>query len=205
VTVPTGDGLEHEGHDGPIVRDKRRIDPVTGELRAPAEPATSTDEPTPESSPVDQESAALAAALEERTADLQRVSAEYANYRKRVDRDRALVAEQALASVLVGLLPVLDDIDRAREHGELEGGFRSVADNLDTFVTKLGLERFGSSGEPFDPTVHEALTHGYSADVTEPTCAEVLQAGYRLGERVLRPARVAVVEPGEVESTPEGD
>jgi molecular chaperone GrpE len=136
--------------------------------------------------------------LDERTADLQRVQAEFANYRRRVDRDRQAVAEQALASVLLGLLPVLDDIDRARAHGEVEGGFKLVADGLETTLTKLGLERFGDAGEPFDPTVHEALTHALSADATEPTCAEIYQPGYRVGARILRPARVAVVEPEPV-------
>ena len=135
--------------------------------------------------------------LAERTADLQRLSAEYANYRKRVERDRAAVREQALANVLYGLLPVLDDIGRAREHGELTGGFKSVAESLDTTVAKLGLERFGENGEPFDPKVHEALMHSYSNDVTEPTCVQILQPGYRVGERILRPARVAVAEPAE--------
>jgi molecular chaperone GrpE len=90
---------------------------------------------------------------------------------------------------------VLDDIDRARSHGELDGGFKLVADGLETTLAKLGLQRYGDAGEPFDPTVHEALTHGHSADVTEPTCADILQPGYRVGERILRPARVAVLEP----------
>jgi len=133
--------------------------------------------------------------LDERTADLQRVQAEFANYRRRVERDRQAVAEQALASVLIGLLPVLDDIDRAREHGEVEGGFKLVADGLETTLNKLGLQRFGTAGEPFDPNVHEALTHALSADVTEPSCGQIYQPGYRVGERVLRPARVGVVEP----------
>ena len=127
--------------------------------------------------------------LAERTADLQRVTAEYANYRKRVERDRQAVREQAVANVLSGLLPVLDDIGRAREHGELVGGFKSVAESLEAAVTKLGLDSFGESGEPFDPKVHEALMHAYSADVTEPTCVQVLQPGYRVGERILRPAQ----------------
>jgi molecular chaperone GrpE len=105
------------------------------------------------------------------------------------------VGEQALSSVLVGLLPILDDIDRARAHGEVEGGFKIVADGLDTTLTKLGLQRFGDAGEPFDPTQHEAMTHALSAEVTEPTCAEIYQPGYRVGDRILRPARVAVVEP----------
>ena len=138
---------------------------------------------------------ALAAQLAERTADLQRVQAEYANYRKRVERDRVAVREQALANVLSALLPVLDDIGRAREHGELTGGFKSVAESLETTAAKLGLESFGDAGEPFDPTVHEALMHSYSPDVTEPTCVQILQPGYKVGDRILRPARVAVAEP----------
>jgi molecular chaperone GrpE len=135
------------------------------------------------------------ALLDERTADLQRLQAEFSNYRRRVERDRQAVAEQALASVLVGLLPLLDDIDRARAHGEVEGGFKIVADGLETTLAKLGLQRFGEAGEPFDPTVHEAMTHALSAEVDEPSCAEIYQPGYRVGDRVLRPARVAVVDP----------
>ncbi len=143
--------------------------------------------------------------LAERTADLQRVTAEYANYRKRVERDRAAVREQAVANVLSGLVPVLDDIGRAREHEELVGGFKSVAESLEAAVTKLGLESFGEDGEPFDPKVHEALMHSYSPDVTEPTCIKILQPGYRVGERILRPARVEVAEPGEAEAPAEPD
>ena len=143
--------------------------------------------------------------LAERTADLQRVTAEYANYRKRVERDRAAVREQAVANVLSGLVPVLDDIGRAREHEELVGGFKSVAESLEAAVTKLGLESFGEDGEPFDPKVHEALMHSYSPDVTEPTCIKILQPGYRVGERIIRPARVEVAEPGEAEAPDEPD
>ena len=135
--------------------------------------------------------------LAERTADLQRVQAEYANYRKRVERDRVAVREQALANVLSGLVPILDDIGRAREHGELNGGFKSVAESVEATTAKLGLESFGEAGEPFDPRVHEALMHSYSAGVTEPTCVQILQPGYRVGDRILRPARVAVAEPGD--------
>jgi molecular chaperone GrpE len=137
----------------------------------------------------------LAAQLAERTADLQRLQAEYANYRKRVDRDRAAVREQAVASALAGLLPVLDAIDQAREHGELSGGFKSVADSLQTALGRLGLLTYGEKGDPFDPKIHEALTHSYSSDVAEDTCVEILQPGYKVGERILRPARVAVAEP----------
>jgi molecular chaperone GrpE len=143
--------------------------------------------------------------LAERTADLQRVTAEYANYRKRVERDRLAVREQALANVLSSLLPVLDDIGRADEHGELVGGFKSVADSLIATVAKLGLVSFGEEGERFDPRVHEALSHSYSAEVTEPTCVRILQPGYKVGERILRPARVAVAEPASPAGTPSAD
>jgi molecular chaperone GrpE len=134
--------------------------------------------------------------LAERTADLQRLQAEYANYRKRVERDRVAVREQALANVLAEFLPVLDDIGRAREHGELSGGFKSVADSLESAVAKLGLTSYGEKGDPFDPVVHEALMHSYTDDVSVPTCVQILQPGYRIGDRILRPARVAVAEPG---------
>jgi molecular chaperone GrpE len=135
------------------------------------------------------------ARLAERTADLQRLQAEYANYRKRVDRDRAAVREQAVATVLTGLLPVLDAINQAREHGELSGGFKSVADTLQSAVGKLGLVAYGEKGDAFDPKIHEALTHTYSPDVTEDTCVEIFQPGYKVGDKILRPARVAVAEP----------
>lgn len=132
----------------------------------------------------------------ERTADLQRLTAEYANYRKRVDRDREAVKEQSKAEVLGAFLDVLDDIGRARDHGELEAsGFRSVAEAIERTVSKFGLERYGEVGDPFDPTVHEALLHSYAADVSEPTCTTILQPGYRVGDRILRAARVAVTEP----------
>lgn len=134
-------------------------------------------------------------ALSERTGDLQRLQAEYQNYRRRVDRDRVTVKEVAVAGLLSELLPVLDDIGRAREHGELLGGFKSVAESLETVVAKLGLQQFGKEGEPFDPTIHEALMHSYAPDVTETTCVSILQPGYRIGERTIRPARVAVAEP----------
>jgi molecular chaperone GrpE len=187
---PDGEG------DAPVVRDRRRFE-ATGERRseAPDEPTTTS----PVEPAVESPSGDLVAEL---TADLQRLQAEYANYRRRVERDRQAIGEAALASVMVGLLPVLDDIDRARAHGEVEGGFALVADGLDSTLVKLGLSRFGDAGEPFDPTVHEALTHGLSADVSEPVCAEIYQPGYRVGERVLRPARVAVLEPDSANPPP---
>jgi molecular chaperone GrpE len=195
-----------EEREGPVIRDKRRIDPKTGQVREPAEPAPGS---TPNASPAednqDKDTADLKQQLAERTLDLQRLQAEYSNYRKRVERDRVIVREQALANVLSELLPVLDDIGRAREHDELNGGFKQVAEALEGTVSKLGLQSFGTPGEPFDPNVHEALMHSYSPDVTEPTAVQILQPGYGIGERILRPARVAVAEPGgEAEPEPEG-
>jgi molecular chaperone GrpE len=147
-----------------------------------------------DAAPAGQQQSDAEARLAERTADLQRLQAEYANYRKRVDRDRAAVREQAVTSVLAGLLPVLDAIDQAREHGELSGGFKSVADSLSAALGKLGLVAYGEKGDSFDPKIHEALTHTYSPDVTEDTCVEIFQPGYKVGDRILRPARVAVAE-----------
>ncbi|MDQ1647769.1 MAG: molecular chaperone GrpE, partial [Cryptosporangiaceae bacterium] len=141
------------------------------------------------------EAEALRSELEERTLDLQRVTAEYANYRKRVDRDRLAVVEQATGAVLTTLLPVLDDIDRARAHGDLTGAFAAVAEQLQNNLNKLGLTPFGEVGDVFDPMYHEAVMHTTSADVTEPTCVDVLRKGYALGERLLRAAMVAVADP----------
>jgi molecular chaperone GrpE len=240
---------------GPVIHDRRRIDPVTGQVRGKhvaSKPAGATgagrqagspgpagrkereptdsqraddqraEDETRDSEPLEhddsedsvqtqdaeeilegilQDAAAtqrqgdVEAKLAERTADLQRLQAEYANYRKRVDRDRAAVREQAVASVLASLLPVLDAIDQAREAGELSGGFKSVADSLTAALGRLGLVTYGEKGDPFDPKIHEALTHSYSPDVTEDTCVEILQPGYKVGDRILRPARVAVAEP----------
>ncbi|MEU4692141.1 nucleotide exchange factor GrpE [Actinoplanes sp. NPDC023714] len=137
----------------------------------------------------------LRSELDERTHDLQRVTAEYANYRKRVDRDRGAAAEQTTGAVLTALLPVLDDIDRAREHGDLVGPFASVAEQLTAVAGKLGLVAFGEKGDSFDPNRHEAVAHQTSPDVSEPTCVEVMRRGYSLGERLLRPAMVAVADP----------
>jgi molecular chaperone GrpE len=213
---------------GPVIRDRRRIDPQTGQVRdlpgesqskpgrhsasKPGSPAAAGNQdsavpdtpgaagPAGPAGPADGGGTAVAEAtarLAERTADLQRLQAEYANYRKRVERDRMAVREQALANVLSELLPVLDDIGRAREHGELTGGFKSVADSLESAATKLGLTAYGENGDAFDPTLHDALMHSYSAQVTEPTCVQILQPGYKVGDRIVRPARVAVAEPGE--------
>jgi len=142
--------------------------------------------------------------LAERTADLQRLQAEYVNYKRRVDRDRDLVRQNATYGVLSSLLPVLDDIDRAREHGELEGGFKAVADSLERIVAAHGLVKFGAPGDEFDPRFHEALMHAHSADVTTTTCQDIVSAGYMIGERVVRPAQVTVVDP-EPEAPTDGD
>jgi molecular chaperone GrpE len=192
----------------PVIRDKRRIDPDTYEVREGAAQPAAPDSPIGPGDTAGEPDVLSDAEqqLAERTSDLQRVQAEYANYRRRVERDRQAVGEQALAAVFAGLLPVLDDIDRARAHDEVSGGFAIVSDGLEATLVKLGLERFGDAGEPFDPTVHEALTHGYSAEVTEPVAAEIFQPGYRVGERILRPARVAVLEPTlEPEPEPAAD
>lgn len=193
-----------------VVRDKRRIDPDSGAVRTAAEMAAydgnhgdaasfdhrdadpaafPTDPPPP--APGDE----LRSQLDERTADLQRLKAEFDNYRKRVERDRAAVAEQAQGAVLAQLVPVLDDIDRARSHEEVAGGFKVVADALDAVVAKLGLQRFGDEGDPFDPALHEAVMHSESPDVDGPTCVSIMRFGYQFRDRLLRPAMVAVAEP----------
>jgi molecular chaperone GrpE len=149
----------------------------------------------PESTSPDVELDSMRGELDERLRDLQRVTAEYANYRKRVDRDRGLVAEQAMAAVIGALLPILDDIDRAREHGDLGGPFAAVADHVSTTLGKFGLIGCGEKGDRCDPTRHEAVAHQTSADVTEPTCVEDMRRGYLLGDRLLRAAMVAGADP----------
>ena len=129
------------------------------------------------------------------TSDLQRLQAEYANYRKRVERDRSLAHEMAIGAVLTELLALLDDVDRAEQHGELTGGFKSVADQLNSIVSRIGLEKYGTEGEAFDPQIHEALMHDTSADVAVATASKILQPGYKYKERILRPARVSVTDP----------
>lgn len=140
----------------------------------------------------------LARELEERTADLQRLQAEFLNYKRRVDRDRELVKQNAVFSVLTPMLDVLDNIDRAREAGELEGGFKGVAEQLETIVSGLGLTRFGAPGDAFDPNLHDALSHlGSDPEVAVVTVKHVAKGGYRIGERVVRAAQVLVVDPAE--------
>lgn len=129
------------------------------------------------------------------TDDLQRLQAEFANYRKRIERDRALASEVAISSVLFEFLAILDDLDRAESHGELSGGFKAIAEQITAATTKLGLEKYGSAPEAFDPNIHEALLHETSSEVKETTVTKILQPGYKYKERILRPARVVVTDP----------
>jgi molecular chaperone GrpE len=208
-------GPEESGPTGPKVTDKRRLDPETGSVRQGPGPvaghadvvADMAADETPEvleAELVDEvvegddvhPDTTLAADL---TRDLQRLQAEYVNYKKRVDRDRQMHRDLAVASVIESLLPVLDDIHLARQHGDLEGGpFAAIADKLDGTLTKIGVERYGQPGDPFDPNIHEALMHieAELAEGTEgTTVVQVLQPGYRLGQRIIRVARVAVADP----------
>jgi molecular chaperone GrpE len=193
--------------EGPVIRDKRRIDPETGQPRThtgAATQATTEEQPTaqPEAPAVDGQAAQLTPDSElaaERLRDLQRLQAEYVNYRRRVERDRDVARETAVSGVLEQLLPVLDDVHLARQHGDLEGTpFAAIADKLESVLGRFGLARFGEAGEAFDPAVHEALMHT-EADLPEgtdvTTVVQVLQPGYRAGDRVLRAARVAVADP----------
>lgn len=207
-----------EGHEPPVVRDRRRIDPETGEVRPDASGASGRppgegsvrDDVVGDVAAADQHAAATEAAAAdddalggaaaqlaaERLADLQRLQAEYVNYRKRVERDRSVARDSAVAGVLEALLPVLDDVELARQHGDLEGGpFASIADKLEGVLTRFGLVRYGAAGEPFDPAVHEALMHGHASDVEVTTVTQVLQPGYTVNDKVLRAARVAVADP----------
>ena len=129
------------------------------------------------------------------TEDLQRLQAEFANYRKRIERDRALASEVAISSVLFEFLAILDDLDRAESHGELSGGFKAIAEQITAATTKLGLEKYGSAPEAFNPNIHEALLHETSSEVKETTVTKILQPGYKYKERILRPARVVVTDP----------
>jgi len=195
VTEPDGGGFSFQ--------DKRRIDPETGEVREqPAAPgpdaapqAGDAFEQIVEGLEVDAGLSEVDVKVGELTADLQRVHAEYANYRRRVERDREVVRDDAVGRTLAELLPVLDDIGRAREHGDLDGAFKAVAESLEATVARVGLEKYGAPGDPFDPTVHEAISHAHSDEVDGPTCVAVFQPGYKYAGRVLRAAMVAVAEP----------
>ncbi|ACU40743.1 nucleotide exchange factor GrpE [Actinosynnema pretiosum subsp. pretiosum] len=192
--------------------DLRRVDPETGEIRAESAADTTSPAgngggkhaaPEPEGVAEVDPAAELKAQLDERTADLQRLTAEYANYRKRVERDREVVVATAKAKVVGDLLGVLDDVERAGQHGDLTGAFKAVADKLVAALTATGLEGFGEAGEAFDPAVHEAVQHSTSPDVPGPTVTAVFRRGYRFADRVLRPAMVVVTDYEPAPAQPE--
>jgi molecular chaperone GrpE len=188
---------DRSGPDEPdrvVIHDRRRIDPITGEVRHP-HPDPAADRATSVAPPLPGIGRSSEAELAERTADLQRLQAEFANYRKRVDRDRVVVGELAAGRVIADLLPVLDDIDRARAHGDLTGAFKAVADQLDTVLAKHGLVAFGEVGDRFDPARHEAVMHEESTAVQVPTTTTVMRRGYEHRDRLLRPAMVGVTDP----------
>lgn len=202
-------GESDEGREQPrvVIRDKRRIDPETGAVRETSSaPSAGSDAMAEEgeATVADMAGARIvgdpadtAKELAERTEDLKRVSAEYANYRRRVDRDRVLIGELAQERLVLDLLPVVDDIDRAREHGDLTGAFKSTADRLAAVLDRAGVQAFGEVGDPFDPGVHEAVLHSENPEITVPTCTHVMRRGYRRGERILRAAMVGVADPAD--------
>lgn len=183
----------HEGESEPIrVRDNRKIDREPGAAEVP--PPSAADAPAEETKTL----------LDERTADLQRVQAEYANYRKRAERDRLAAGDLAVGRTLGQLLPVLDDLERAKAHDDLTGAFKAVADKLDAVFDKLGLVAFGVVGDEFDPAIHEAVMHDESDAVDVPTCTTIMRQGYLHKERLLRPAMVGVSDPA-APASPEPD
>lgn len=189
-----------------MFKNNRRIDPETGQARVPAETVAEADERAGHTAPIGDsaEAAGIAAAqaeAAERTADLQRLTAEYANYRKRVERDKQAARELGEAKVITELLAICDDLDRAAEHGDLTGGFKTVADKFTGILQNLGLERYGAENDPFDPAVHEAVQFATAPDVTEQVIGSVMRVGYQLGGRVLRAAVVAVTGPEEESET----
>ena len=177
-----------ESDESVKITDDHKLDPETGEPQV-----SGATDAAPEPTPV--ESAPTADPVAELTADLQRVQAEFSNYRKRVERDREAVRDAVVAKTLSELLPVLDDIGRARSHGELEGGFKSVGEALEVTVTRLGLTPFGQPGDEFDPMRHEAIAHEHSVDAKTSTCIAVFQPGYEFAGQVIRAAIVSVADP----------
>ncbi|OBJ38962.1 nucleotide exchange factor GrpE [Mycolicibacterium mucogenicum] len=179
---------QDDSHEPVTITDKRRIDPETGEPREGA-PASAPEGSAPEA-PAAGEALDEAAELK---STLQRVKAEYDNYRKRAIRQEQAAAERAKALVAQHLLPVLDDLDRARAHGDLEAGpLKSVADKLSAALGNVGLSAFGAEGDEFDPSLHEAVQH--EGDGSNPVLGTVMRQGYKLGEQVLRHALVGVVD-----------
>ncbi|GAA2138246.1 MULTISPECIES: nucleotide exchange factor GrpE [Arthrobacter] len=192
----------------PVIHDNRKVDPKTGQARHPdqehhadsgdalsqAEDILNSVE-VPAADSVAQ-GAAGAAEAEELRDDLRRLQAEYVNYRKRVERDRAVAGEMAVIGVLNALLPVLDDVDAARQHGDLaDGPFAAIATKLETALKTYGLVRIDETGVEFDPTIHEALIQQPGTDIDFDTVSQVLRSGYKSGDRVLRAAQVIVAVP----------
>ena len=204
-------GQDRERDEPVTVTDKRRVDPQTGEIRDAGGQERSDSGhvsgpalggPVPGAFPGESPEEADKAA--ELLGDLQRVQADFANYRKRALRDHEVAGERAKAVVVGQLLPVLDDLDRARSHGDLESSpLKAVADKLEAVLTGLGLAAFGVEGEPFDPSVHEAVQH--EGEGSDPVIGHVMRRGYRLGEQVLRHALVGVVDSVEADETAESD
>ncbi|MEY9852206.1 molecular chaperone GrpE [Leifsonia sp. EB41] len=208
-----GAGSEEPEREEPIVRDKRRIDPETGKVREPQRDEHDlSHEELVDVGPADEEEASVLSdddldilsgqttsdqLAAERLADLQRVTAEYANYRKRTEANREIERERAIGDAVKGLIPVLDDVERADKHGDLTEGsaFATIAAKLRTAVERLGLTPYGEKGEPFDPQVHEAIFQQPTPGVTADTVAEVVETGYRLGSTVVRVAKVVVATP----------
>jgi len=209
VSVPGPDQRRAEAEfeqRGPTIRDRRRIDPETYEVREPqataAPPSGAAEGDQTPVRDLEAEVTELQEKLAERTSDLQRLQAEYVNYKRRVDRDRDLARKVTIEGVLKDFLSVLDDVRSAREHDELNGGFKAVAEEIERVTAKYGLETFGAAGDPFNPHIHEALLHAHADGIDGPTCVEILQPGYRIGDRILRPARVAVAEPEPTRAEP---
>ena len=196
----SGAGSSHEEEPRVTITDKRKIN-RDGTPSAPSGAEAPAAEPVPAESPAADENATL---LAERTADLQRLQAEYANYRRRAERDRQAAGEIAIGRVLADFLPVLDNLDRARQHGDLTGGLKAIADQLDEIFGKLGLVAFGEVGDPFDPAIHEAVLHNEDDSVTQPTATTIMRPGYKHNDRLLRPAMVGVTDPA-TPSAPQAD
>ncbi len=191
------DGAGRDADEPVTFTDKRRIDPETGEVREGMSSGAAPSGAAPEAPSIDDKVAEL-------TADLQRVQADFSNYRKRSLRDQEAAGERARAGVVSQLLPVLDDLDRARSHGDLEGGpLKSVADKLVSVLTGMGLTAFGAEGEDFDPSLHEAVQH--EGDGSRPVIGTVMRQGYKIGDVVLRPAMVGVVDTVDVNENAESE
>ena len=181
---------QSDSHEPVTFTDKRRVDPVTGEVREAAEPAPSG--PASEAPVAAADTDATDEAVELK-ATLQRVKAEYDNYRKRSVRQEQAAAERAKAGVAAQFLPVLDDLERARNHGDLETGpLKSVADKLTAALESVGLVAFGAEGDEFDPSLHEAVQH--EGDGSNPVIGTVMRQGYKLGDHILRHALVGVID-----------